>query len=128
MNFHHIGVACKDINKELDSVKFLGYQLAGDFFSDPIQGVRGCFLNGPGPTLELLEDLPGSSTIKPWIDKGIKMYHLAFEATDLNSSIDSFKRNGALLVSVPKPSVAFDGREICFLMLKTRQLIELIEK
>jgi methylmalonyl-CoA/ethylmalonyl-CoA epimerase len=126
MNFHHIGIACKDIRQEAAAYQVLGYREATNFFSDPIQGVKGCFLHGSGPTLELLEDLPGSSTIKPWLQKGIKAYHLAFETPYLASSIDELRAVGGIIISEPMPSVAFSGRAICFIMLRSRQLIELI--
>jgi hypothetical protein len=33
---------------------------------------------------------------------------------------------GAVLVSHPNPAVAFGGRQVCFLLLPNRMLIELI--
>ena len=39
--FHHIGVAAREIEKELFSYKILGYVREGNTFQDPKQGIKG---------------------------------------------------------------------------------------
>ena len=50
LSFHHIGVACKDLQVETEKLNILGYEREGDDFIDPIQGVKGRFLSGQVPT------------------------------------------------------------------------------
>ena len=69
-DFHHLGYACFDIKTEVKNFSFLGYKMEGNIFCDETQGVAGCFLEGPGPRIELLENLPGSETLSPWIEIG----------------------------------------------------------
>jgi methylmalonyl-CoA/ethylmalonyl-CoA epimerase len=57
LEFHHIGVACKDIESETKISMNLGYEIEGEDFIDPVQGVSGRFLVGGGPRLELLAPL-----------------------------------------------------------------------
>ncbi len=124
--FHHLGIACQNILIEMNSWAGIGYSIEGESFIDPIQGVKGLFLIGPGPRLELLEDLPGESTVSPWLNKGIKIYHQAFEVDNLDFEIKRLINLRAHVVIHPVPSVAFGGRRISFLILRNMALIELV--
>lgn len=125
--FHHFGVACRDLDLEAAHYRTFGYRPERDDFEDPIQGVRGRFLIDGGPRLELLVALPGSAVLDPWLRGGSRIYHQAFEVDDLPGSIASLMADRARVVVEPVPAVAFDGRSISFVMLRTLALIELIE-
>jgi methylmalonyl-CoA/ethylmalonyl-CoA epimerase len=125
--FHHVGLACRSIDKELASLGGLGYSAAGERFSDPRQGITGLFVEGIGPRLELLEPLEGSTVLDPWLGGGGRMYHLAYEVKDMDGSIAAAAQARARLVSDPVPAVVYEGRRIAFLLLGARLLIELIE-
>ncbi len=127
MNFHHIGLACLDLNHEAEKLAALGYSAEGADFADPIQGVRGRFLTGGGPRLELLSPASESGVLTPWLKSGAKMYHLAYEVDDLPQSIAKLRQQRAKVVVQPVPAVAFGGRHIAFLMLPNMLLCELIE-
>ena len=127
MNFHHIGVACADLDREAAAFGHLGYQAEGADFSDPAQGIRGRFIVGGGPRLELLVPLPGSDVLTPWTARGVRMYHLAYETRSIEGSLEELKRQRARVVSPPTPAVAFGGRRVAFLVLPTLQLIELVQ-
>ncbi len=129
LEFHHIGIATKNLAREEKFYRLLGYVDENNSFEDPIQGVRGKFLVTPNqPRLELLENLDGSDTLTPWLEQGVKMYHLAYFVDDIHAKISELTANRAKLISDPVPAVAFDNRLIVFLMLPNRALIELIEK
>lgn len=125
--FHHLGVACRNIEREAAAWSGLGYCQEGEGFIDETQGIKGVFLHGVGPRLELLEDLPGRQTITPWVEKGVKIYHMAFEVKVIEKEIDELVQKRARLVVPPVPASAFDNRRICFVMLKNLALVELIE-
>lgn len=127
LSFHHVGYATKNISNEINFFLNMGYVLESDYFEDTLQGVRGCFMHGNGPRIELLENLPNHHTLDTWIENGIKMYHMAFLCDNLNSNIEIFIKSGSKVVCKPTPAAAFNGRKICFIMLKNFQLIELIE-
>jgi methylmalonyl-CoA/ethylmalonyl-CoA epimerase len=128
--FHHVGVACENIAVETERLAPMGYVVEGDRFDDPLQGVRGIFLGGQTPRLELLEPLPGheSGVLQPWLRQGAKLYHLAYETAGLDASIQRLREQGAKLVVAPVPAVAFGGRPIAFVMLRNRLLVELIAR
>lgn len=127
--FHHVGVACTDIAAEVQRLECLGYARETPEFVDTLQGVRGIFLAGQQPRLEILEPLDNASgVLTSWLRAGTKLYHLAYEVVHLDDAIASMRRSRAKLVVPPTPAVAFQGRHIAFLMLPNRLLVELIAK
>jgi methylmalonyl-CoA/ethylmalonyl-CoA epimerase len=126
MIFHHIGVVCRNLERELRELAALGYSPESEPFVDPLQGIRGCFVTGPGPRLELLTPSGDSSPLSAWLDKGVKMYHQAFEVEHLAEGISTLTVGGGILVSPPKQAVAFNSREVAFVMLPNMLLVELI--
>lgn len=127
--FHHIGVATQNMLNEETVYRILGYKKEGEEFEDPIQGIRGYFMTGGGPRIELLEELDeNSNVLTPWLRKGIKVYHVAYEVNDIQLTIDHCVSLGSKVIVKPVPGVAFGGREICFLMFPNLQMVELIQK
>jgi methylmalonyl-CoA/ethylmalonyl-CoA epimerase len=127
-SFHHIGVATEGIDDAERTYAALGYAREGEEFCDPAQGVRGVFIVGPGPRLELLEPLGGSHTLDPWLRAGSRMYHLAFEVADLDGTLATARSElQAIVVRPPTPAPAFGGRRIAFVMMRNRALIEFVE-
>jgi methylmalonyl-CoA/ethylmalonyl-CoA epimerase len=126
MTFHHIGVACRDLDRELRALAALGYSADSEPFVDPLQRIRGLFVSGPGPRLELLAPAGDASPVTIWLERGIRMYHQAYEVDNLSDAIARFVAGRAIVVSPPTPAVAFGNREVAFLMLPNMQLIELI--
>jgi methylmalonyl-CoA/ethylmalonyl-CoA epimerase len=124
--FHHVGYACRSLQSELDGLTALGYASVGERFEDSVQGVAGLFCEGGGPRIELLAPLPGSEVLDPWLRGPARMYHLAYEVPVIADAVAAQSAGGARVVRAPVPAVAFDGREIAFLMLPNRLLVELI--
>jgi methylmalonyl-CoA/ethylmalonyl-CoA epimerase len=126
LTFHHLGVATQSLDAGVAALRALGYEAAGKPFTDTSQGVRGLFLVGPGPQLELLEQLPGSHVLDSWLKRGVRIYHQGFLSDELDADLRQLQERGALVVSRPTPAVAFEGRQICFLMLRDEMMVELI--
>jgi methylmalonyl-CoA/ethylmalonyl-CoA epimerase len=126
LSFHHIGVACHDLDLETRRLAVLGYAPEGPDFTDPIQGVSGRFLSGGGPRLELLTALGDGGVLTPWLNSGVKLYHLGYETTDLTGSLAHLKTERARVMVQPVEAVAFEKRKIAFLMLPNMLLTELI--
>lgn len=125
--FHHIGYATSSLVREREFFKNLGYVQEGLDFNDPEQGILGCFLKGPGPRVELLENLPGSDTLTPWLNTGIKMYHLAYQVEDLDKAIFWARSQRGIMTVAPVPAVAFEGRRICFFAFRQGPMLEFVE-
>jgi methylmalonyl-CoA/ethylmalonyl-CoA epimerase len=127
LRFHHVGLACESIAVEQKAHRLLGYLDEGEVFVDPLQRIRGCFMVQGGMRIELLEPAGEKSPVRSFLNRGIKMYHQAFETGDINHSIDELRKAGAVLAVPPTPAVAFAGRPIAFLLLRTKMLVELIQ-
>ncbi len=128
LTFHHLGIACRNLDAEARVLEGLGYRQEGPEFEDPVQGIRGRFLVGPGPRLEILVALGDSRVLEPWLRAGTKIYHQAFEVSNLEGGIAHLVAQRGKVLVAPVPAVAFGGRRICFVMLPNMMLFELIER
>lgn len=127
LQFHHIGVATKNIGKELMAFRMLGYREESARFHDENQGVSGLFLTAKGqPRLELLENMEDCDTLTPFLNGKIKMYHMGYCVDNIERAVEVLARCRIRVVSPLKQSVYF-GKRICFLMLTNMYMIELIE-
>jgi methylmalonyl-CoA/ethylmalonyl-CoA epimerase len=133
--FHHIGLACRreglTHGTERRNLDFLGYCPEGEEWVDDRLGMRGQFMIAEGagaPRLELVAPHGEQSPVTPWLERGIKLYHLAYLATDLSAEIELMRERRAKLMLPPTPAVAFGNRHVAFVMLPNLLLIELIEK
>jgi len=128
LTFDHIGVACVDVRAEAARFAALGYVVDGGEFEDSAQGIRGLFLAGQSPRLELLEPLAASpGVLSPWLARDVKFYHVAYRVPHLEAAIASLRAQRAKVLVPATPAVAFGGRAIAFVMLPNRALVELIE-
>jgi hypothetical protein len=128
LNFHHLGIATRNIDIEYNQWMRFGYRKETEVFKDINQGVKGIFLVGTGPRLELLEPLENSKTLDPYLKKGIGFYHYGYKTRDIFESLDSLVSDGFKLIRKPMPAIAFDGKEICFLINSSLKMIELIQE
>lgn len=133
--FHHIGVACRPDalaqGAEREKLDLLGYCPEGEEWTDDRLGMRGQFMvagHAGAPRLELVAPYGSQSPVTSWLERGIKLYHLAFLATDLSAEIERMRKHRAKLMLPPTPAVAFGGRHVAFVMLPNLLLVEVIEK
>lgn len=126
LDFHHLGVACADIDVEARTWQLLGYVPAGAKHEDPLQGVVLQFFEGGGPRLELIAPLPGSTTLEPYLRGGSRLYHTGHVAADFDAALQALAPRGRI-ISPPKPAAAFGGARVAFVLLRNLLLVELIE-
>ncbi len=125
--FHHVGYAASSLAGAYEFFQHLGYDQEGEHFVDPEQGILGCFLHGPGPRIELLENLPGSDTLTPWLNAGTRIYHFAYQVEDIEKAVAVAQNQRGRMTVAPVPAVAFGGKRICFFAFRHGPLIEFIE-
>jgi methylmalonyl-CoA/ethylmalonyl-CoA epimerase len=126
--FHHLGVACRDLDRESLPWLALGYRVESQVFEDPIQGVKGQFLVGPGPRLELLASLAPDQPVASMVRRGITLYHQGYETPLFDQTVAALSEANNKLVKGPVPAVAFGGRQIAFFVLPNMNIVEIIEK
>ena len=128
LSFHHIGIACRDIEKTKAFYLELGYT-ATSTVDDPLQHVRVVFLDKPGePRLELLEPIGNQSPVLRTLSAvGVSPYHMCYEVSDMDETIVTLREHRFLLVNGPVPACAMNNCRVAFLFNKNTGLIELVE-
>jgi len=126
--FHHIAVACHDIEKTAKKYELFGYR-QGPIVYDDIQQVNVCFLDAVGmPSLELISSDNEKNPVKKILDKnGVIPYHFCFITENLEDGIHHLMNEGFIRVSEPAEAIAIDKRKIAFMYSPDSGLIELIE-
>ncbi len=104
----------------------LGYARERPDFCDSIQGVRGRFIVGGGPRLELLQNQGEAGILTPYLKRGVTFYHLGYEVDELHSAGSTLLAAGAKVLMGPLPAAAFGGRPVYFYAMPNSSLIELI--
>lgn len=124
MIFHHIGIATKNIEKELANYKaVLNIKSISDIVNDPLQHARLCMIIlMDGTHLELVEGKP----VQEYVKKGIKLYHICFKVEDIYNEIETMQKDKAILVSEPLPAPLFNNKKVAFMFTKIG-LVELLE-
>ncbi|MBL7857667.1 MAG: methylmalonyl-CoA epimerase [Cyclobacteriaceae bacterium] len=126
----HIGIAVK--NLEVANKLFAQLLGCAHYKVEEVEseGVRTSFFEVSGVKIELLEATREDSPIAKFIGKrGEGIHHLAFEVSDINESIDTYREKGFELINAA-PKIGADNKLICFLHPKTTQgvLIELCQE
>lgn len=129
LEFHHIGVATRDIEVTGARYQALGY-VQGPTIHDPLQNIRISFLTHPQmPMVELLSPCDDKSPVVRILDScGTTPYHTCYQTPDLEASIKEFKRERYVVVVKPKVACAIEGRRVAFLFHPEMGLVELVEK
>ena len=128
LKFHHIGVACKNFERETKAYKLLGYEQESPDFKDEIQGIYGRFLFAAHqPRLELLTNTEDSHTLDLWLKNRTKMYHTGYTVKNFDKAIQEILSWGGGMAKEPCQSAYFKHR-ICFMILPNMSLMEIIEE
>lgn len=124
LEFHHIGIACKDIEQEIKKIKKIhDVKSISKIVYDENQKATLCMLSVEnGLNIELISGEQTSTILK----RGITYYHICYQVNDIKSKVDDLVSSGALLISYPKPAVLFNGKKVAFLQ-GSYGLIELVE-
>ncbi|CEJ68296.1 hypothetical protein BN1195_00578 [Chryseobacterium oranimense G311] len=125
MKFHHVGVACKDIQAELLSIRKLHKIIEETpVVFDENQQAELCMITvEDGLNIELVSGTPVENLLK----KRISYYHICYEVDDIDQSIENLTENGGMLISPPKEAILFNNRKVAFLML-SYGIVELLNK
>lgn len=128
--FHHVGIACFDIDKTSVYYVAMGYQKT-ETIIDPLQNVKVCVLRkSEMPTIELLEPVDEKSPICGILKNkgGVSPYHICYQIPDMDMSIMELRGMGFIPTSGPPKKSNVFSRKVCFLYHKSMGIIELIER
>jgi methylmalonyl-CoA/ethylmalonyl-CoA epimerase len=77
--------------------------------------------------IELVAPFGPDSPIDGTLKKGGGTYHVCYQVPDINAAIGYLVEQGSFLLSGPVPAVAFEMREIAWLMTEANLLVELVQ-
>jgi methylmalonyl-CoA/ethylmalonyl-CoA epimerase len=125
MIFHHVGIACRDIDEEILNVSRTHEVInTSEIVFDQEQNAYLVMLTlADGTQLELI----AGKQVENLVRKNITYYHLCFEVADIQKEIERLTANeNAKLISPPKPAILFNNRPVAFLYV-SYGLIELLQ-
>lgn len=128
MVYHHIGIACNDIDATAKHYERLGYRRTENIV-DELQNIKICFLDHDTmPRLELLAAVNENSPVVQILKKnGTTPYHICYTVPNIAETIKQLKKRHYIVVSKPKPACALDNHNVAFLYQQDVGLIELLE-
>ncbi len=124
MSFHHIGIACKQIEREVARLRRLHQVVSvSEIVFDELQQAYLCMVEvEDGLRLELI----AGPVVESYVAKKMSYYHVCYETTQFDEKLAALQEHGALLVSAARPAILFGGRKVAFLQV-SYGLIELLE-
>jgi methylmalonyl-CoA/ethylmalonyl-CoA epimerase len=127
MQLHHVGIATEDLDALADL--YAALLAAPVAHEETLEGTRIAFLESDGSYLELLE--PGEEDVVATFleEHGPGIHHLAFETSDIETTLSYARELGVELVDEePRPGAW--GHEVAFLHPESTGgvLIELLQE
>ena len=125
MKFHHIGVACRNMEEEIVSISKI-HEVVHTLpvvFDEQQNAYLAMLTLVDGTRIELI----AGPQVENLVKKNISYYHLCFEVDDLEQEIKRLTESeDARLISPPKPAILFNNRPVAFLYV-SYGLIELLQ-
>ncbi len=113
MKFHHVGVACRNMDEEIANIcRIHDIVNKSLVVHDEQQNAELVLLTlSDGTNIELIS----GKQVEGLVKKNIAYYHICFEVDDIDVEIERLVNDGAYLISPPKPAILFDNRKVAFL-------------
>lgn len=113
MKFHHVGLACHNIEEEINNIgKIHIIEHCSKIIFDEEQNANLCILTlKDGVKIELISGKQVETILK----RQIRYYHLCYEVDDIHKEIQKLTDEGAFIISQPKPAILFNNRLVAFL-------------
>jgi methylmalonyl-CoA/ethylmalonyl-CoA epimerase len=128
---HHIGFVVSDLEASAPGMaRALMTEWNREVITDPLQRVKVTFLRGgyQSPLIELVEPLGDESPVRRFlIENRGGLHHLCYEVQSLEENLVRIRVGGGVIVSRPKPAVAFSGRPIAWALTRERLLLEFLQ-
>ncbi len=129
---HHIGYVVPALDAVVEEFRrAFGLEWDGKIFHDPLQMARVTFLSSVGlgtALIELVEAVGKRSPVRKFSDEGGGLHHVCYEVDDLAAQLTASQENGGMLVRVPMPAVAFDGRRVAWIRTAQSVLVEYLQR
>jgi methylmalonyl-CoA/ethylmalonyl-CoA epimerase len=123
----HLGIVVKNLDAALEL--FTGALPLDLIHTEDYQGMKIGFIPVGDSSIELLQDVSGSSSIKKFLENnGEGIHHIAFEVDDIEEAVAELREKGVKLID-EKPRAGAHGMSIAFMHPKATHgiLMELVQ-
>lgn len=123
----HLGIVVKNLDAALEL--FTGALPLDLVHTEDYQGMKIGFIPVGDSSIELLQDVSGSSSIKKFLENnGEGIHHIAFEVDDIEQAVAELREKGVKLID-EKPRAGAHGMSIAFMHPKATHgiLMELVQ-
>ncbi len=123
----HLGIVVKNLDDALEL--FTGALPLDLVHTEDYQGMKIGFISVGDSSIELLQDVSGSSGVKKFLDNnGEGIHHIAFEVDDIAQAVAELKEKGVKLID-EKPRPGAHGMSVAFMHPKATHgiLMELVQ-
>ena len=126
MNFHHLGIACADIEKAIVFVKSVHViEEVSKIIYDEHQKADVCILKTEEDIR--IEPVSGEQVSK-LVKRNTLLYHTCWEVDNIDNAIMKLLKNSdTILLSEPRPAILFENRKVAFIHTPMG-IMELLEK
>lgn len=123
MIFHHVGIACKNINATLEFVKkHFRIKSVSEIIFDELQNANLCMIEmEDGYQMELIS----GEIVKNFLKKGQQLYHTCYCVESIEKTLKELESE-CFILGEAKKAILFGGNKVVFLMTPIG-LIELLE-
>ena len=121
MNFHHIGIATKNIEKTLEWVTE-HFQIIN--ISDKVYDENQDAYLQMIETIDVNIELVSGNIVEKFIKKYMTYHHVCYEVDNLQEAMKSFKKS--IVISNPAKAILLDNRKVAFLLTPIG-IVELLE-
>lgn len=130
MRYHHLGYVVPNIDKACNDFAILGYCVS-EVVDDLMRNIKIAFVRKEHISVELIAPINVGSPVDNILKKmGPSPYHICYEVSSIDESIECLKISGWTLIKKPEPAIAIEGEGaawVAFLYKKSSGLIELLQ-
>ena len=131
LDFHHLGLATKDLTLSIKNLKLLGYKVESIKINKSYNVKNAVCISKKMPNIEIVSKI--KETKSP-IDNLLKkhenlIYHLCYISNNLKKTLSIFKKNKILFTRITKPRFSpFKNIYSSFFYIKGIGLVEIMDK
>jgi len=113
MIFHHIGVACKDIEQSISTIdKIFQIEEISNMVYDEKQKANLCMIKTKN---NISIELISGDIVENLLKKGINYYHTCYMVKNIEEKIKELQNSNCVLISNPKEAILFENKKVAFL-------------
>ncbi len=128
---HHIGIASKNIDKDINFFNLFGYKPKNMKIEDNKTGIFVQFMEAENqPDIELVQNIEKNGPMTEHLQSRRKIFHYAYITDNINNDMQNLINNGGGVILVPLSEDSNPDSTIkkwCYLIFRNMMIVELVE-